>query len=291
MTYLRQAGAKALAHSAYREAASRFEQALTALHPLPGTREKIERAVDLRLDLRRSLFPLNELTTVWRYLEEAEGLARTLDDPRRLGWVSAYMTGHHIHTGGHVTEVHRLAQRVEAIAGRLGDLPPQIAAQYYLTAAPYLSGDYRGTERASRSLLKSLPGQPTRERFGLATSPAVWSHAQLARALAERGVFDEGDPHYLLADKVENARACAERAVTLARGRGERGDEAWALRLLGDIASHPGRPAVATAAAHYGAAMTLASELEMRPLVAHCHRGLGRLYRRRGGTRIRPAHT
>ncbi|MGH7264613.1 MAG: adenylate cyclase, partial [Candidatus Rokuibacteriota bacterium] len=85
---------------------------------------------------------------------------------------------------------------------------------------------------------------------------------------------------YLLADQVEDARACADRAVMLARGRGERGYEAWALRLLGEIASHHRRPDVATAAAHYGAAMALASELEMRPLVAHCHRGLGRLYRR-----------
>jgi predicted protein tyrosine phosphatase len=68
----------------------------------------------------------------------------------------------------------------------------------------------------------------------------------------------------------------------LARGRGERGCEAWALRLLGDIASHHARPDVTAAAAHYGAAMTLASELDMRPLVAHCHFGLGRLYRRTG---------
>ena len=67
--------------------------------------------------------------------------------------------------------------------------------------------------------------------------------------------------------------------MTLARGRGERGYEAWALRLLGEIASHHARPDAATAAAHYGAALTLASELEMRPLVAHCHLGLGRLYR------------
>jgi predicted protein tyrosine phosphatase len=66
--------------------------------------------------------------------------------------------------------------------------------------------------------------------------------------------------------------------VTLARGRGERGNEAWALRLLGEIASHHARPNEATAAAHYDAAMTLASELDMRPLVAHCHRGLGTLY-------------
>ncbi len=68
----------------------------------------------------------------------------------------------------------------------------------------------------------------------------------------------------------------------LARGRGERGNEAWALRLLGEIASHHARPDEATAAAHYGAAMNVASELEMRPLLAHCHFGLGRLYRRTG---------
>ncbi len=36
------------------------------------------------------------------------------------------------------------------------------------------------------------------------------------------------------------------------------------------------------AESHYGAAMALASELEMRPLVAHCHLGLGRLSRRQG---------
>ena len=68
----------------------------------------------------------------------------------------------------------------------------------------------------------------------------------------------------------------------LARGRGERGYEAWALRLLGEIASHHACPNLATAAAHYGAAMTLASELGMRPLVAHCHLGLGKLYGRTG---------
>jgi hypothetical protein len=68
--------------------------------------------------------------------------------------------------------------------------------------------------------------------------------------------------------------------VTLARGRGERGYEAWAVRLLGEITSHHARPDVATAAAHYGAALSLASELEMRPLVAHCHSGLSLLYRR-----------
>jgi predicted ATPase len=107
--YLRQAGAKALARSAYRDAVTWFEQALAALHPLPDTRQKIEAAIDLRLDLRQSLLPLNELARILEYLREAEGLAGKLDDPRRLGWVSAYMSGHHLHTGGQLTEMRRLA--------------------------------------------------------------------------------------------------------------------------------------------------------------------------------------
>jgi tetratricopeptide (TPR) repeat protein len=72
--------------------------------------------------------------------------------------------------------------------------------------------------------------------------------------------------------------------VRLARERGERGHEAWALRLLGDIAAHQSRPDVATAEAHYGAAMALADALGMRPLQAHCHFGLGTLYAKIGRT-------
>jgi Tetratricopeptide repeat len=39
---------------------------------------------------------------------------------------------------------------------------------------------------------------------------------------------------------------------------------------------------MATAEAHYAAALALTSELGMRPLLAHCHLGLGKLCRRVG---------
>jgi tetratricopeptide (TPR) repeat protein len=280
--------------------------------------------------------------------------------------------------------VRALASRVKSIAERLGDDQLLVASQYYLAAAFHLSGDHRGTEQVCRKLIASLKDQQTRERSCLIVSPAVWSRAKLARVLAERGMFDEGQTHgqeairiaeslehplsilvgclflaylksvkgelseaeqlleraveqcrewnftshtpivmaslghvyalsgriqegisclrqalakyeqagigyyhslsmkqfgeaYLLADQIESARECANRAVMLARKRGERGFEAWSLHLSGEIASHHGRFDAASAETHYGDAMTLATELGMRPLIAHCNFGLGRL--------------
>jgi len=75
----------------------------------------------------------------------------------------------------------------------------------------------------------------------------------------------------------------------LARAHQERGYQAYALRLLGEIASRRDPPEVTSAEAHYQQALVLASELGMRPLQAHCHRGLGTLYSRVG--RLEEART
>jgi tetratricopeptide (TPR) repeat protein len=87
---------------------------------------------------------------------------------------------------------------------------------------------------------------------------------------------------YLLTGHLADALPLAERALALARDRQERGNEAWALRLLGEIAAHREPPERESAEAHYRQALALADELGMRPLVAHCHRGLGTLYSRIG---------
>jgi tetratricopeptide (TPR) repeat protein len=87
---------------------------------------------------------------------------------------------------------------------------------------------------------------------------------------------------YLLAGRLEEARALAEQTLALARKNQERGHQAYALRLLGEIAAHGDPPAVEPATASYRQALALAEELGMRPLQAHCHRGLGTLYARIG---------
>jgi hypothetical protein len=54
-----------------------------------------------------------------------------------------------------------------------------------------------------------------------------------------------------------------------------RGHQAWTLWLLGDIAARHNPPQLESAAASYRQALALADECGMRPLQAHCHRGLG----------------
>jgi tetratricopeptide (TPR) repeat protein len=83
---------------------------------------------------------------------------------------------------------------------------------------------------------------------------------------------------YLLAGRLEEARQLAVQALDLARQHQQRGTQAWALWLLGESTARQASPEVEPAAGHYRQALALAEALGMRPLQAHCHRGLGMLY-------------
>jgi class 3 adenylate cyclase/tetratricopeptide (TPR) repeat protein len=87
---------------------------------------------------------------------------------------------------------------------------------------------------------------------------------------------------YLLVGRPAEAMRHAERALDLSRQHKEPGNEAWALRLFGEIAAHAEPPAAHQAERYYQQARALAEELEMRPLAAHCHLGLGVLYQKVG---------
>ena len=82
---------------------------------------------------------------------------------------------------------------------------------------------------------------------------------------------------YLAAGRVDEAAAHARDALALTRRLGARGHEAHALWLAGEVASTDG---AADAPRYYREALAVVGALGMRPLGAHCHLGLGRLYRR-----------
>ncbi|MFQ5830398.1 MAG: AAA family ATPase [Candidatus Methylomirabilia bacterium] len=388
VSYFRAAGAKASARSANREAVTCFEQALAALQHLSEGRATDEQAIDLRFELRRSLWPLGEHERVLGYLREAETLAKTINDQRRLGWALVSMS-HYFSLTGHPAHAREFGERAHVIAETLGDAPLQAGASLYLGAACAGAGYYRRAVELLQSVMHSFEGDLSREPFGWVAFPTVTCRAYSACAFADLGKFDEGiargeegirlaealDHAYswvfgswglaylyavrgefglatrllerglascrnwnltrlsvyatasmgfvyahsgrvaegiaslheamkgfdsmgggflqpliavhlgqacLLADRPDEAPTFAERGLALSRERGQRGYEAWALHLLGEIASHRDLPGAEEAQAHYRQALGLASELGMRPLLARCHLGLGKLYRRTG---------
>jgi class 3 adenylate cyclase/tetratricopeptide (TPR) repeat protein len=388
VTYLRQAGEKAAARSAHREAVAYFEQALEALGHRPEGREAREQAVDLRTEIRNSLYPLGDFERIREHLAEAEALAAALDDQHRLGWVCAYRANYFWLMSDHERALES-GQRALAIAEMLAEFPLQMEAHFRLGQVYFAGGDYRRAIEHFGWSVRSLEGEWAHERFGLPGLPAVLAREWLGRCLAECGAFAEalargeeavrlaeavshpfslvgaydsiGTPHilkgdfakgipslercvelcqvwqiplqvpfilphlgyayahtgrvgealsllehsvelaasmgfsvlqafgvrylgeaYLLAGREQDARDAAERALALSRQHEERGFEAGALRLLGEMAGQADPPKVEEAESHYRQALALAEELGMRPLVAHGHLGLGTLYRKIG---------
>ena len=386
MAYNRQAGARAAAHSAYREAVAYFEQALTALAQLPERRDTLEQAIDLRLDLRNALGPLWEPTRMFDHLRTAEALAKRLGDDQRLGRVACSLCNCFLVMGEH-DRAMAAGQRALALATASGAFDIQVVAQYHLGMAYSAVGDFEQALDVARQVIALLTGELRYARFGLIAPPAVLSRGVVAWSLAELGGFAEGrgvaedgvrlaeaveqpysmaialvrmgllfcrrgDIHtalpvlerslalsqsadipiffpmiasllgaayalvgraaearplldqvleriatgnrmffhelvltelseaLLLVGRVAEAGTLAERLLELSRTHTGSSYQAHAYRLLGEVAMRREPPDLDQAAAHYRQALALADELGMRPLVAHCHLGLGTLYAR-----------
>jgi class 3 adenylate cyclase/tetratricopeptide (TPR) repeat protein len=388
LTYCRQAGEKAMARSAHGEAVGYFEQALSTLPHRPETRDTREQAIDLRLSLRTALLPSSDFGRILACLREAEALAAALDDPRRLGQVSRFLSVHFGQRGAYDQAI-AAAQRALALATASGDVVLHALANNFLGMVYQRQGDYRRAIDCFGQTVASLDGTRRHERFGDFSLPAVMSRANLAECHAELGTFAagsalgeeglqiaeavhhppslmialwgigvlslrHGDLHRALpllerslgicqdadfpidfrriaaalgaayaltgrvadavplltraleqrvatgtvsfqalcslslgeaqmgAGRLEEAQALAEQALALAHEHQQRGNQAYGLRLLGDIAARREPPDVAPAETHYRQALALAEELGMRPLQAHCHLGLGTLYVKTG---------
>ena len=132
---------------------------------------------------------------------------------------------------------------------------------------------------------------------GLGHAYALTGHLAEGRALLEDALRDDirtGALHAhsdhiarlsevcLLAGHHNEAWQHAHQALDLARQYREHGYEALALHQLGASHAHADPPDAAQAEAYYQQALALAEELGMRPLMAHCHLGLGRLYGQSG---------
>jgi predicted ATPase/class 3 adenylate cyclase len=383
LRYARQAGRRAVDHSAILQAAAYFDQALTALAHLPESHDTLEQTIESRLDRAQPHYMLGEFAQVLICTQEALRLAETLGDPYWLTRATVTQANSLWSVGDHVRALE-LAQQAATRAEALGNIPLQVVANLDLGQICNTLGNYRHGAAALGKSIALLQGDLAHERLGRAMYPAVTTRTNLARCLAELGEFGQatataeesariaealqqpvslliaqvsvcvallrqGAFHaavtrlesvlaffnttalhawypwiasplgyaytmvqrcaealpilddvvarvtrsnhryealmladlgeaYLHTGRQNDAQAIAERILALCRERGERGSETRALYLLGEIDAHRLPLAIEQAAAHYCQALALADELGMRPLQAHCHRGLGTLY-------------
>jgi class 3 adenylate cyclase/tetratricopeptide (TPR) repeat protein len=193
VAYLRQAGLRAMARAAYREAIAHLEQALGALRRLPETRETTELTIDIRLDLWAALVPLGDWARTGEHLHEAEGLARTLGDQHRLGRIAHFMVIQCLNTGDYNKAV-RFGREALSIARTLGDRSIEVVATSNLGVTHLARGEF---SEAAAFLERNvaLEGDLRYERFRTPVIHSAYSGAWLAGVLSELGRFDEAIGH------------------------------------------------------------------------------------------------
>ena len=231
--------------------------------------------------LRRSVAALGDLAGS----AERSGYVRGVGPHAWLGYALGYRGefGEAISCGRHALRLAESGNRPGNLLAALGTLGLTLVEQ----------GDHRGAiEALERGLhlcetWKILDWSITIESaLGLAWALAGRFEEAIGlqrRAEAEEPHAPQGFPAARilrsgetswLAGRIDDARAQAEQGLRLARASGERGGEVRALRLLGDVLTHGGRP---HAERCFRDALSLADALEMRPQAARCHLGLGLL--------------
>lgn len=191
LTYYWQAGDKAMARSAYREAVACFEQALTTLRHLPEQRDTQEQAIDLRYDLGDALQALGEFARRFAYLREAATLAEVLGDQRRLGELYTHMT-HSCWTMGDYDNALTCSQRALTLAAATGDTVQQARVNGSLGTVYFSLGDYRRAIDVFRQAIQFYEGELRHERFHSMMITSARDRLWLLQCCAELGTFVEG---------------------------------------------------------------------------------------------------
>ena len=215
-----------------------------------------------RLWLLVSLTQLGRFTEAAEQEAEAIRLAELTPIPLRIGQAHVAAGSLHLFKGD--WEKARLLIEHGITALRTGNVV------YALPLAVAFSASAQAKlGEASEALSRLQEGEQLLKRHGArgGVHNRGWSYHSLGRAS-------------LLLGQVGEAQRLGDRAVEYSPR--EPGCAAHALHLLGDIATHPDRFDAASGESHYRKALALAEPRGMRPLVAHCHLGLGKLYRRIG---------
>jgi tetratricopeptide (TPR) repeat protein len=223
-----------MTRAAYREAIAHLEQALGALRRLPEIRQTTELTIDIRIDVQNALRTVGDLARMGDHLREAEGLARTLGDQRRLGRIVTFMVLQCLDTGDY-DEAVRFGHEALSAARTLGDRSIEVVATSFLGQTHVAKGEFSD----AATLLErnvALEGNLRYERFGAPIIQSVLSGARLAEVLSQLGRFDEAIGHaeaaVLIAEAADHPYTLHFGLFALGLAHLRRGDLPRATRIL-----------------------------------------------------------
>jgi class 3 adenylate cyclase/tetratricopeptide (TPR) repeat protein len=192
--YLRQAGNKAMSHSAFDEALTSYERAFEALAHLPESKRKLAQQIDLHLDCRNVLFVRGDLSRVGEQLAQAEALAERLGDERRLARVLNFQCSHY----GLVGDPDRAIEaghRVLSLPITQQDPSLIAVTRYYVGVAYNKASQYDRAALILRAGMESVTGDLIYKQFGTAVILSAIYRSHLAQSLTMTGEFEEGIEH------------------------------------------------------------------------------------------------
>jgi tetratricopeptide (TPR) repeat protein len=207
--------------------------------------------------LARTLSELGAFAEGRRHGEEALRLA-TLEGRGELPIVAHVSLGHLYLAQGDLEYAIRVLEQGLALCRASGDRNNL----HWIVADLGCASALQGRLAEGRTLLEEATSESIR-------TGALRNHSRWVAGLSEV---------CRLAGRGEEAWQHARQALDLARQQKAHGDEALALHQLGTVHAHADPPDAVQAEVHYQQALALAEELGMRPLQAHCYRGLGTLY-------------
>jgi predicted ATPase len=186
--YLRQAGAKAAARSAHAEALSHLEQALKAVERGANGTSKLEKQIDLRVELRNSLYALGRYNLTFRYLSEAEAAAATLGNKDRSSRVASLLAHYHWVTGNHDKAIEG-AERASELAHDSSTISLYLLSSYFSGHGYHARGQYQRASNILHEMIESMESKGLQRSPIFSLSPSVTARFFLAWSLAERGEF------------------------------------------------------------------------------------------------------
>jgi class 3 adenylate cyclase/tetratricopeptide (TPR) repeat protein len=247
VTYLCQAGDKAVELSAYQEAGAFFEQALQALTHLPQDRERIREGIDVRLKLRPIFGATANYSGLEHCLAEAETLATSINDLPRLAAINVARSFVH-NWRGELDASIQCGLRARGIAREIGDRAVDVGASFYLGQAYMWRGDFRQSVALLEDNLSWIDGPLRHQRLGTTGTGSVLCLGMLGASHGRLGNF-------------EAAIDIAQKACLIAEEVQRPADITLAYWWAGFIWSHKGDVPAALQALEHGFEVCRASQI------------------------------